>query len=114
MISRALPAGSNGGAATTGEATATRRLAAWQEELRDAIGSVGELLAALGLDDAPIAGASAPTAPSAAAARDFPLRVPRGFVARMRRRDPRDPLLLQVLPTAAEVAAAPGYTVDPL
>ena len=34
------------------------------------------------------------------AARDtgFPLRVPRGFVARMRHGDPDDPLLLQVLP----------------
>ena len=52
--------------------------------------------------------------PADAAARDFPLRVPRGFVARMRRGDPADPLLLQVLPTAAELVAAPGYTADPL
>ena len=33
-----------------------------------------------------------------AAAAQFPLRVPRGFVARMRHGDPSDPLLRQVLP----------------
>ncbi len=41
--------------------------------------------------------------PGRAAAR-FPLRVPRGYVARMRRGDPHDPLLRQVLPLAAELA----------
>jgi len=45
---------------------------------------------------------------------DFPLLVPRGFVARMAKRDPRDPLLLQVLPRAAEANAVPGYTADPV
>ncbi|HEX2164949.1 MAG TPA: EF-P beta-lysylation protein EpmB, partial [Thermoanaerobaculia bacterium] len=49
-----------------------------------------------------------------AAAADFPLRVPRGFVARMRPGDPRDPLLLQVLAAAAEVEPVPGYGPDPL
>ena len=37
------------------------------------------------------------------ASRGFPLRVPRGFVARMRQGDPNDPLLLQVLPLHAEL-----------
>ena len=32
----------------------------------------------------------------------------------MRRGDPRDPLLLQILPRGEEYSAAPGYTVDPL
>jgi EF-P beta-lysylation protein EpmB len=45
---------------------------------------------------------------------DFPLLVPRAFVARMRKRDPRDPLLLQVLPRSAEADAVPGYTADPV
>jgi len=49
-----------------------------------------------------------------AAWRDFPLRVPRGFAARMRRGDPHDPLLLQVLPSAAELLPAPGFVADPL
>jgi EF-P beta-lysylation protein EpmB len=44
----------------------------------------------------------------------FPLLVPREFVARMRKADPRDPLLLQVLPTVAETATPPGFGPDPL
>jgi EF-P beta-lysylation protein EpmB len=42
------------------------------------------------------------------------LRVPRRFVARMRRGNPRDPLLLQVLPLGAELDAVPGYRTDPV
>lgn len=42
----------------------------------------------------------------------FQLRVPRGFVARMRHGDPNDPLLLQVLPQMAELDDVPGYTID--
>lgn len=42
----------------------------------------------------------------------FALRVPRGFVARMRRHDPNDPLLLQVLPQLAELDEVPGFVVD--
>lgn len=44
----------------------------------------------------------------------FPLRVPRGFVARMRPGDPHDPLLAQVLPRWAEEEVVPGFTRDPL
>lgn len=51
---------------------------------------------------------------SADAAAAFPLRVPRGFVARMRYGDPHDPLLRQVLPVAAENVILPGYAVDPV
>jgi L-lysine 2,3-aminomutase len=42
----------------------------------------------------------------------FPLRVPRGFVARMQRGDPNDPLLLQVLPQARELGEVSGFTSD--
>jgi L-lysine 2,3-aminomutase len=45
---------------------------------------------------------------------NFPLRVPRGFANRMTRGDCHDPLLLQVLPTAAEAVHSPGYSFDPL
>jgi len=48
------------------------------------------------------------------AAREFALRVPRGFVARMRKGDPHDPLLLQVMPLAAECREAPGFDADPV
>ena len=44
--------------------------------------------------------------------RDFPLRVPAGFVARMRKGDPQDPLFLQVWPAAAEGLDTPGFTSD--
>nr|VFJ87849.1 MAG: L-lysine 2,3-aminomutase [Candidatus Kentron sp. H]VFJ89567.1 MAG: L-lysine 2,3-aminomutase [Candidatus Kentron sp. H]VFJ96265.1 MAG: L-lysine 2,3-aminomutase [Candidatus Kentron sp. H] len=44
----------------------------------------------------------------------FPFRVPRGYVARMERGDPQDPLLRQVLPLAEEHIQSPGYTRDPL
>jgi L-lysine 2,3-aminomutase len=79
----------------------------WQQELAEAITSPEELAAALGLDPLTLAGAHA-------AGRHFPLRVPRSFVARMRRGDPDDPLLRQVLPAAAELADEPDYVDDPV
>ena len=79
----------------------------WQQELAEAITRPEELAAALGL---------APTVFARAdeAGRHFRLRVPRSFVARMRPGDPRDPLLLQVLPGAAELADEAGYGADPV
>lgn len=44
----------------------------------------------------------------------FPVFVPRGFVSRMEQGDPNDPLLLQVLPTAAESDDVPGFNPDPV
>ncbi|MET0505115.1 MAG: EF-P beta-lysylation protein EpmB [Luteibacter sp.] len=76
----------------------------WRELWRDAITDAGELLHAVGLAH------RADLLPADDAG--FPLRVPRGFVARMRRGDPADPLLLQVLPRRAEHDAAEGFTVD--
>jgi EF-P beta-lysylation protein EpmB len=76
----------------------------WRELWRDAITDAGELLQAVGLGDRtdlmPIDDAG------------FALRVPRGFVARMRRNDPTDPLLLQVLPQRAEYDQVEGFTLD--
>jgi EF-P beta-lysylation protein EpmB len=45
---------------------------------------------------------------------DFPLLVPRGFAALMRRGDVADPLLRQVLPAAAELRRVDGFGIDPL
>ena len=50
---------------------------------------------------------------ASAAAADFPLFVPRGYLARIRPADPHDPLLRQVLPVADEMAVVAGYTVIP-
>ncbi|MCZ0941869.1 MAG: KamA family radical SAM protein, partial [Gammaproteobacteria bacterium] len=44
----------------------------------------------------------------------FALRVPRPYIARMRRGDPYDPLLRQVLPTVQESQSVAGYGADPL
>jgi EF-P beta-lysylation protein EpmB len=44
----------------------------------------------------------------------FPLLVPRPYLNRIRPGDPQDPLLLQVLPRAAELAVVPHYRTDPL
>lgn len=77
----------------------------WQQAWREAVRDPRELLALLGLQDAALA-------VSEAAAAQFALRVPRGFVARMRQGDPHDPLLRQVLPLDAELRAAPGFGLD--
>ena len=73
--------------------------------MADAVSDPAELLQLLELDEAPLAAARA-------AGREFPLRVPRGFVARMRKHDPADPLLRQVLPLGAELALQPGFGDD--
>ncbi|MDQ3565005.1 MAG: KamA family radical SAM protein, partial [Pseudomonadota bacterium] len=44
----------------------------------------------------------------------FPLRVTRGFVARMRKGDPEDPLLRQVFPLPSEATAAKDFSLDPV
>lgn len=44
----------------------------------------------------------------------FNTRVPRPFVAKIQKGNPNDPLLLQVLPQAAEFAQAKDFTLDPL
>lgn len=94
----------------------TRHISRWQAELADGIETVAELLDALGLDESALraAGIAAGTPGACSSGAAFPLRVPRAFVARMRRGDPLDPLLRQVLPLAAEDAEVPGFGPDPL
>jgi EF-P beta-lysylation protein EpmB len=79
----------------------------WQSELVDAVTQPKELLELLHLDMNLL-----PAAEKAAAL--FPLKVPRGFIARMEKGNLKDPLLLQVLPIHAELEDIPGYTSDPL
>ena len=79
----------------------------WQSELSEAISSPEELIATLGLDPGLL-----PAAHKAAAS--FRLRVPRGYVARMRVGDPADPLLRQVLPIDRELDSVPDFVADPL
>ena len=81
----------------------------WRRHLAVAVRDLDELLALLDLDSEMI-GIDA----TATAGRRFPLRVPRGFVARMQRGDPDDPLLRQVLPVAAEDDEVAGFTTNPV
>jgi EF-P beta-lysylation protein EpmB len=48
------------------------------------------------------------------AARLFPVFAPLAYLARMRPGDVKDPLLRQVLPLAAELERADGFSVDPV
>jgi EF-P beta-lysylation protein EpmB len=77
----------------------------WQHVLRQAFTRPADLLEFLELD---------PGLPVLDFERlkDFPLRVPRGFAARMRKGDPADPLFLQVWPQRAEGLDVPGYAID--
>jgi len=84
-----------------------RQTSSWQQELAAAITDPHELVAALGLPPEVAERALA-------AGSGFTLRVPRGFVARMRHGDLADPLLRQVLPLPEETLAVPGYGSDPL
>ncbi|MBD8899136.1 EF-P beta-lysylation protein EpmB [Rhodanobacter sp. DHG33] len=76
----------------------------WRQAWREAVTDAAQLLAMLGLAHL------AERLPPADAG--FALRVPRGFVARMRHGDARDPLLLQVLPQLAELDQVPGFVAD--
>lgn len=99
--------------AATFDATseATPDAGRWRRLLAQGVGSIGELLDLLGL---PRESHDPGGATGQFPLKQFPLKVPRGFVARMRKGDPHDPLLLQVLPQAREMDPVPGFTADPL
>ncbi len=79
----------------------------WRRQWRDAIVDPHALLAELGLNQLRDRLPSAPM-------HHFGLRVPRAFVARMRRGDAGDPLLRQVLPMDCENAVVAGFGLDPV
>lgn len=79
----------------------------WKIELGNAITSPLELLRLLDLDKTDLA-RQLDSIP------EFRLRVPRCFVSRMRKADPDDPLLRQVLPLAIENRISPGFVKDPV
>ncbi|MDD2740282.1 MAG: EF-P beta-lysylation protein EpmB [Methylomonas lenta] len=78
----------------------------WQRQLAEAFSSVDSLCRHLQLDSS-----SLPILPEF---KDFPLRVPRGFVDCMEKNNPYDPLLRQVLPIQDELQDFPGYSFDPV
>lgn len=79
----------------------------WQETLSDLVTDPAELLALLELSPGDMGLAKQGQL-------DFPLRVPRPFLARMEVGNPQDPLLLQVWPQGDEDLEVPGFVADPL
>lgn len=82
-------------------------LPGWQRQQADLITDPAELLALLDLE-----AASLPE--SLAAAMDFPVRVPRSYLALMEPGNLDDPLLRQVLSVPDELVEQPGFSADPL
>jgi EF-P beta-lysylation protein EpmB len=79
----------------------------WQTALIEAVTDPRELLEVLELDLSLLNQAKA-------AAALFPLKVPRGFIARMQKGNQSDPLLRQVLPLGDEHEVVAGFTPDAL
>lgn len=79
----------------------------WQKSLLQAVSDPKELLTLLNLDTRLLS-------ESLEAAKEFKLRVPRGFIARMHKNDVHDPLLMQVLPMGKELISPDDYLADPL
>ncbi len=79
----------------------------WRRIMADAVTDVEQLFELLALPQELL-----PAARSAS--RLFPLRIPKGYLSRMYKGDPNDPLLRQVLPLEAEHDKRPGYSADPV
>jgi EF-P beta-lysylation protein EpmB len=79
----------------------------WQQALAGAFTDLPSLLAYLRLDPEIMP-------QQLEAARQFAMRVPRGFANLMRPGDPDDPLLRQVLPLPDEMALLPGFKQNPV
>lgn len=79
--------------------------ASWQAIMQAAIRDGRTLCRRLQLDQPQL---------SAAAEESFPVFAPEPYVQRMRSGDPRDPLLLQVLPAVAEEHPSAGFSCDPV
>lgn len=75
----------------------------WKQALRDAFRDPSALLDYLELSSAQV---------NLDADNPFATLVPRSYAARMRKHDPADPLLLQVLPRRAERTVVAGYSLD--
>lgn len=78
---------------------------AWRRAYSEVVADPRQLARELELD---------PELVAEAAARSFALRVPRAFLARIERGNPRDPLLIQVLPGLLELEERAGFGIDPV
>ncbi|OCG19111.1 EF-P beta-lysylation protein EpmB [Gilliamella sp. App6-5] len=80
----------------------------WIVDLANVVTDINVLYSYLGLDPDTI------STPMQQAKKQFPLRVPRAFINRMKKGDGNDPLLLQVLCHDKELLKVDGYSHDPL
>lgn len=78
----------------------------WKVKLSQSKMTCLELLNYVELDSHPLA--------SADAEKLFELRVPEGYLKRIKKGDPNDPLLLQILPQTREFLEIPGFSDNPL
>lgn len=85
----------------------SKKIHSWQSALMHAVTDPQELLELLELDLSYLEQAKA-------AAKLFPLKVPREFISRMQKGDLADPLLRQVLPLGCELIPAVNFSTDPL
>ncbi len=79
----------------------------WQHALSNVVTDPIELCQLLDLNPTQVFSAKKATD-------QFPLRVPRSFIERMKKGDPNDPLLAQVLPLGVEMSDVAGFSDDPL
>lgn len=86
---------------------AARQRPIWQRELARAVRSLQELLTLIELNDHP-------EIASETTRKQFPLRVPHSYIARMQKGDPNDPLFRQVFPLIAEDQISPNFSLDPV
>ncbi len=80
----------------------------WNAEMARAVTDPAELLRILELDK------SLFLDNARLASRSFSVRVPHGYIARMNKGDPNDPLLKQVLPLGLELESVDGFVSDPV
>lgn len=90
-----------------GSPSAIKAIPQWQQEYKTSFTSIEQLCRKLELniDQLPI---------SNKAHKQFQLRAPQSYVARMQKSNPQDPLLLQILPTSNEDNNVLGYLKDPV
>ncbi len=79
----------------------------WRATMNHAVTDPAELCRLLGLPPKAAVAAKRP-------AQEFPLLVPRTYLARIHPGDLQDPLLLQVLPRMEEMEARPEFTTNPV
>ena len=82
------------------------RISSWQEELRGSLQDSDQLLEKLGLQSKMSEATQAPVA--------FPLKAPESYLKRIRKYDPSDPLLRQILPLQEENDQHEDYISDPV